>query len=155
MKLAYEIARHIREFHFGGNWTDVALKPLLKDVSWVEATTKIEDLNSIAELVFHMNYYINALIKVLQKGPLLARDKYSFDLPPIRSNQDWKLLKTKTWSEAEEFAALIEKLSDQDLDEIMFDQKYGTYFRNFQGIIEHLHYHLGQIALLKKMIKKD
>ena len=64
------------------------------------------------------------------------------------------LLKTKTWQEAEEFVILIEKLSDQDLDEIMIDQKYGTYFRNFQGIIEHLHYHLYQISMLKKMIKK-
>ena len=154
MKLSDEIGRHIREVHFGGNWTDVSLKSLLIDVSWKEATIKIDDLNSIAELVFHMNYYIHALIKVLQKGPLLARDKYSFDLPPIKSQKDWDLLKTKVWQEAEEFAILIEELTNQDLEKIMIDQKYGTYFRNFQGIIEHFHYHLGQIALIKKIIKK-
>ena len=31
-------------------------------------------------------------------------------------------------------------------------EKYGNYFRNLTGIIEHLHYHLGQIVLIKKLI---
>lgn len=155
MNLSAEIAKHVREVHFGGNWTDVCLQSLVRDLSWKEATTKIYDLNSIAELAFHINYYINALIKVLQNGPLEARDKYSFDLPPINSQKDWDLLQSKIWSDAEEFAKLIEQLGDQELGSIMIDKKYGTYFRNFQGIIEHFHYHLGQIALIKKIIFKN
>jgi len=32
------------------------------------------------------------------------------------------------------------------------EEKYGNYYRNFHGIIEHCHYHLGQIVLIKKML---
>jgi uncharacterized damage-inducible protein DinB len=114
----------------------------------------VHNFNTIASLVFHINYYVNAVLKVLQNEPLDARDKFSFDLPPINSKQDWELLQSKTWKEAEEFAKLIEKLSDQELWTIMIDEKYGMYYRNFQGIIEHSHYHMGQIALIKKIIRK-
>ena len=152
--LSVQIARHIRELHFGENWTDVSLKSLVEDLNWKEANVKVHDFNTIASLVFHINYYINAVLQVLQNKPLDARDKYSFDLPPINSKKDWSLLLSKTWEEAEEFAKLIEKLTDQELWSIMIDEKYGTYYRNFQGIIEHSHYHLGQIALIKKIIRE-
>lgn len=151
--LSVQIARHIRELHFGENWTDVSLKELLADLNWKEANIQVHNLNSIAVLVFHINYYINAVLKVLQNKPLEARDKYSFDLPPVNSKKDWDLLLTKTWDEAEEFTKLIENLTEQELWSIMIDKKYDTYYRNFQGIIEHCHYHLGQIALIKKIIR--
>ena len=152
--LSVQIARHIRELHFGENWTDVSLKALVEDLDWKEANTQVHNLNTIASLVFHINYYINAVLKVLQSKPLDARDKYSFDLPPINSKKDWDLLLSKTWDEAEEFAKLIEKLTDKELWTIMIDEKYDTYYRNLQGIIEHSHYHLGQIALIKKIIRE-
>ena len=59
----------------------------------------------------------------------------------------------KTLEEAEDFAQLIEKMTDDEIWSIMIDEKYGTYYRNFQGIIEHFHYHLGQISLIKKIIR--
>lgn len=152
--LSVQIARQIRELHFGENWTDVSLKALVEDLNWKEANVKVYNFNTIASLVFHINYYINAVLKVLQNKPLDARDKYSFDLPPVNSKKDWDLLLAKTWEEAEDFAKLIEKLSDQELWSIMLDEKYGTYYRNFQGIIEHSHYHMGQIALIKKIIRE-
>jgi len=33
------------------------------------------------------------------------------------------------------------------------DEKYGTYQRNLIGILEHSYYHLGQIVLIKKLLK--
>jgi hypothetical protein len=33
------------------------------------------------------------------------------------------------------------------------DPKYGSYYRNLHGIVEHTHYHLGQIVLVKKIIQ--
>ncbi|HBC04915.1 MAG TPA: DUF1572 domain-containing protein, partial [Aequorivita sp.] len=40
---------------------------------------------------------------------------------------------------------------DEKLNEIFADEKYGTYQRNIEGMIEHCYYHLGQISLLKKL----
>lgn len=150
--LTRNIARHFRELHFGGNWTGSSMKDQLKDVSWQQAITQVHTFNTIATLTFHVNYYVDAVLKVLQGGPLDADDKYSFDHPPITSEEDWQRLLDKSWSDAENLAARIEKMSEHMLWENVSDPKYGIYFRNIHGIIEHTHYHLGQIALIKKLL---
>jgi hypothetical protein len=152
MNLSAQIANHFRAVHFGGNWTSVNLRDTLTGVTWQQATAKVHSFNTIAILVYHMNYYVSAVMKVLQGGPLDAKDKYSFELPPIHSQEDWEKLTDKTWKEAEDFAKLIEQLPESKLEEIFIDEKYGNYYRNLHGIIEHCHYHLGQIVLIKKLI---
>lgn len=152
MTLTSQIAKHLRDVHFGRNWTSVNLKDTLAGVTWQQAATKVHSFNTIAALVFHINYYIGAVSKVLRGEPLNAHDKYSFDCPPIQSQQDWKNLLSKTWTDAENFASLIEQLPETRLEEIFVDEKYGTYYRNLHGIVEHVHYHLGQIVLIKKML---
>ena len=148
-----QIAKHVRDVHFGGNWTGVNLTDALADVSYEEATKKIYSLNTIAALVFHMNYYVDAVLKVLHGEPLTASDKYSFDAPPIHSEDDWKKLTEKTWRQARELADVIDKLPDTRLIETFAHEKYGTYYRNLHGIVEHIHYHLGQIVLIKKLLR--
>jgi hypothetical protein len=152
MNLAAEIAKHFRELHFGGNWTDSNFKHHLEDVDWQVATTKVYSLNTIAELVYHTNYYVSGVTKVLEGGPLESSDKFSFSCPPIRSEEDWQDLLQKTWSDAERFVTLIERLPAERLAENLADEKYGHYHRNLHGIIEHSHYHLGQIVVIKKIV---
>jgi hypothetical protein len=101
-----------------------------------------------------MNYYVSALIKVLRAEKLDARDKYSFDHPPISSEEDWEDLLHKTWSDADTFINLVENLPENKLWEDFWGDKYGNYYRNIHGVIEHTHYHLGQIVLLKKLMSK-
>jgi hypothetical protein len=155
MGLTQQIAKHFREVWFGGNWTSVNLKEALMDVTWEQATTKVCSLNTIAALVYHINYYVSAVLKVFHGGPLDAHDKYSFDLPPIDSQQDWEKLLDKTFSDAEHLASLVERLPESKLWENLADEKYGNYYRNIHGIIEHTHYHLGQIVLVKKILNKS
>ena len=154
MNTPKQIAKHFREVHFGGNWTFVNLKDTLSDVTWLEATTKYQDFNTIATLLFHINYYVNPVAKVLQGEPLNASDKFSFDCPRITSQEEWENLVQKALDEAERFALEIEKLEESKLFEVFSEEKYGNYFRNLFGIIEHTHYHLGQIALIKKLIRQ-
>jgi len=153
MTTSSQIAKHLREFHFGGNWTASNLKETLADVTWQEATTKVYSFNTIATLVFHINYYISADLKVLQGEKLNAKDALSFNHLPINNQQDWDVFLDKVFSEAKAFANLIELLPDNILSEHFEDEKYGSYFRNLFGILEHSHYHLGQIVLIKKIIK--
>jgi uncharacterized damage-inducible protein DinB len=152
MSTTKQIAKHIRDVHFGGNWTCVNLKDTLADITWEQATATAYGLNSIAKLLFHINYYISTIVKVLQGGPLDAHDKFSFDCPLIQSQQDWDELRNKAWADAEILAGLTEQLPAEKLTEYFTDQKYGSYFRNLQGVIEHSHYHLGQIAVIKKIL---
>jgi len=149
-----QIAKHFRDVHFGGNWTSVNLRDTLEDIRCQEATTKVHNLNTIATLVFHINYYVDPVLKVLQGEPLNASDKSSFDVPPITSADDWEKLVTKALTEAELFAVQIEKLDEAKLFDNFTDPKYGNYYRNLLGVIEHTHYHLGQISLIKKILNE-
>ena len=152
MNISEQIAKHLREVYFGGNWCLVNLKETVKDLTWQQAITQVYSLNTIATLVYHMGYYINAISKVLEGKPLEAKDKYSFDFPPIKSQQDWEKMLDKTWADVEHFASLIEQFPESKLWEDFADKKYGSYYRNLHGIIEHIHYHLGQIILIKKIL---
>ena len=152
MNLPAQISKQLRDVYFGGNWTAVNLKETLEDVTWQQATTKVYSFNTIASLVYHMNYYVRAVIKVLQGTPLDAHDKYNFNCPPIQSQEDWEELLDNLWTEAENFATLVQQLQESKLGEIFSDEKYGNYYRNIHGIIEHTHYHLGQIVLIKKIL---
>jgi len=150
--LTKQIAKLFRDLYFGGNWTASNLKDNLAGIDWQQATTKVSSFNTIAALVCHINYYVRVVSKVLKGEALNASDKFSFDQPPIQSQEDWTNLLDKTWADAENFANLIEQLPEYKLWEDFSDGKYGNYYRNLHGIIEHAHYHLGQIVLLRKML---
>ena len=155
MKLTTQIANQFREQHLNGSWLATNLKTQLSDVTWEQATMQVGSLNTIAALTFHINYYAAGVKQVLEGGTLDIRDKYSFDMPPIQSHEDWQQLKNKSWSDAEKFADLVEELSDDKLSEGFVDEKYGNYYRNLLGIIEHSYYHMGQIALIKKLVQSN
>ncbi len=154
MRVTTQIAKHFREIHFGGNWSWSNLKDTLEDVTWQQATTQVYSFNTIATLVYHINYFISGVLNVLQGGQLEIKDKYSFDHPPIGSQEDWEIFLNKVWIDAEDFANLIEQLPEDTLWEFFSEEKYGIYYRNIHGIIEHSHYHLGQIVLIKKILQQ-
>ncbi|NND62674.1 MAG: DUF1572 domain-containing protein [Flavobacteriaceae bacterium] len=154
MNTSAHIAKNLREVYLSGNWTASNLKSQLKDVNWKEATTQYSNLNSIATLVHHMTYYVTAVAAVLKGGVLNAKDELSFDHPPIENETDWQAFLTNIFNEVEGFADLVEQLPESKLWETFEDDKYGNYYRNLQGIVEHCHYHLGQIAIIKKLLKE-
>lgn len=155
MHTSTAIARHFRDVHFGGNWTSVNVHDTLADVTMEEAVHQREGFNTIAVLTFHINYFVAAVLKVLEGGALEAHDKFSFTHPPIVSEADWDRLRDKVLNDATRFADLVEQLADDRLHTDMADPKYGTWYGNLHGIIEHTHYHLGQIVILKKMLRSQ
>lgn len=146
-------AKNLRDVHFGKNWTTTNLKDVLADVTWKEAITKVQDFNTIAVLTYHVCYYVPALIDVLEGRPLTAKDELSFLCPEITCEADWQKIQTDAWENAEKAASMIENLPTERLAEDFTDQKYGSYHRNLYGTIEHMYYHLGQIVILKRLIR--
>lgn len=152
MKPGAQLASRFREV-FDGIWVaGTNLKAQLSTINWEQATQKIDTLNTIALLTSHMHYYISGILNVLQGGTLDIKDKYSFDFPPVQSEEDWRKVLQKFWSDAEKFANLVEQMTEEKLKEDFTDRKYGTYQRNIDAMIEHCYYHLGQIVLIKKLI---
>lgn len=154
MTATQQLAKQLREVHFGGNWTCSNLKEHLSDLSYKEALAQLHNLNSIATLTVHCTFYVNVLLEVLKGKPLNSKDEYSFRLPEITSQQSWDNLLNKIWMSAEEASVLLEQMPESKLYENFTHEKYGIYFRNINGIIEHLHYHLGQIVLIKKLLRQ-
>lgn len=147
------LAKRFREVLLNGLWiANTNFKDQLSDVTWEQATTKVGTLNTIAMLTFHIDYYIAGILNVFEGGNLEIKDKYSFDLPPIESQEQWETLLNKLWNDSEKFAALLEQMPDPKMEEVFVDKKYGTYLRNIDGTIEHCYYHLGQITLIKKLL---
>ncbi len=150
-----QIAKSLRDVHTGGNWTVSSLDEHVSGLTWQQATTRVRSFNTIAALVYHIHYYVAAALKVLQGGALDASDKYSFSVPVIQSQKEWEELITRSRTDAVLLAMLIEELPDSRLSETFCDEKYGTYYRNLAGIVEHAHYHLGQIVLIRKFIPEQ
>ncbi|MBR9844684.1 MAG: DinB family protein [Algicola sp.] len=155
MESSKQLAHRFRELFLNGSWiANTNYQELLSDINWEQATTKIASLNTIAVLTFHINYYVEGVLKVLKGGSLDIRDKYSFDAPLIESDEEWNTLKREFFENTEVFAKLIEIMSEAQLESTFVDEKYGTYRRNIEGIIEHSYYHFGQLSLIKKMINE-
>lgn len=150
------IASRLREVLLNGHWiAKTNYKDQILSVNWQQATQKVGNLNSIAALTFHVNYYIAGILNAFENGKIEIRDKYSFDLPQIQSDADWNKLVTDFLSNSEKFVTRVEQMDDNIFDQPFVHVKYGTYLRNIEGIIEHSYYHLGQISLIRKMILQN
>ncbi|TVP54193.1 MAG: DUF1572 domain-containing protein, partial [Mongoliibacter sp.] len=60
---------------------------------------------------------------------------------------------TEFVNNAEKFIHYVEKMDDDFLSQSFVKEEYGSYLRNIEGQIEHSYYHLGQVVLLKKLLK--
>ena len=147
------IANRLREVLLNGKWiANTNFKEQIGSVSWEQAIQKVDNLNTIALLTFHINYYMVEILNVFNGGKLEISDKYSFDLPAIKTEKDWNNLVNDFLKNAEQFANQVEQMDNSLLMQTFVDEKYGSYLRNIEGVIEHSYYHLGQVSLIRKMI---
>jgi hypothetical protein len=147
------IASRLREVLLDGTWiANTNVNQQLQDLNWLQATQKVGNLNTIAMLTFHLNYYLRGLMQAFETGKLEISDRYSFDMPEIQSAIDWETLRQDYLVNANQFVLKVEQLEDKVFDQTFIDEKYGTWLRNIEGVIEHSYYHLGQISLIKKLI---
>lgn len=153
MNTPQQIAQQFRQLHIGPSRVGSCLKGLIEELTWEEAAQSLHGLHSIFALVFHINYYVAGVLQVLDGGSLDIRDKHSYDHPPIDGPLAWVNLKTKCWEDAQRFAVHLESWPDEKLQEPFVDGKYGNYFQNMVIMLEHANYHIGQIAIIRKMVK--
>ena len=148
-----DLANRLREVLLNGKWiANTNYKEQITSISWEQAIEKVENLNTIAQLTFHVNYYIKGLLNVFEGGNLEIKDKYSFDMPEIKSETNWNILVNEFLINSEKFINHVEKMNDNLLQQPFIKEEYGSYLRNIEAQIEHSYYHLGQIILIKKLI---
>ena len=150
------LAGRLEEVLLNGKWiANTNFNDQITTTTWQQAITKINTLNSIAALTFHINYYLKGLINVFAGGQLLIKDKYSFDMPDITTAADWDTLTLEFYSNAEKFIHCVAHMNNSLFYQPFIKHEYGTYLRNIEAVIEHSYYHLGQITLIKKLLNKN
>lgn len=148
-----QMANRLREVVLNGTWiANTNYKNELAGLDYRMAEAKVDSLNTIGALTQHIHYYIGGVLNVLRGCTLDIKDKFSFDFPPVESQEQWENILEKFFADTEAFAKCIEKMPDEQLNAIFIEEKYKTYYRNIEGMIEHSYYHLGQIVLIKKML---
>lgn len=153
MKITELIAQHLIEVHEGENWTEVNIKDTLADVDHREAVVETAaSHNTIAALIHHLSYYNDVVMQRLSGTNPPIGESNGFDVGTITNEDDWIKLKEQNIQSAHQLAGKIRELSDEKLLDLTVTG-LSTYYKTLHGLIEHAHYHLGQIVLLKKLAR--
>lgn len=153
MTIPEAIAQHALEVHEGNNWTEVDLAHTLRDVTWVEAVTQTPaSPNTIAAVVRHLAYWNRVMARRAQGLATEVGPANGFDGPALQSEADWGALRADLLQSGHELATAMRSFPEARLAEPIIP-KYSSAYKNLQGAVEHLHYHLGQLVLLKNLVR--
>jgi len=149
------IAQHVLDVHEGNNWTEVDLAHTLRDVTLSEATTQTAaSPNTIAALVRHLAYWNRVVARRAQGHATEIGPDNGFDGPALTTSEEWQALCADLLHAGHELAAAVRSFPEARLLEPILP-KYSAAYKNPQGAVEHLHYHLGQIVVLKNLVRRQ
>ncbi|MCF3111236.1 DinB family protein [Niabella sp. CC-SYL272] len=152
MKKTDQIAQHLTDVHLGNNWTSVAIADAIRDIDWKEGFATVPfSPNTIASILNHIAYW-NGIVAERGRGvkPVIAAHN-GFEVPEA-TPEHWEALKEELFRSATELAAVIRGFDEEKLDAPVLPEHSSAY-KNFQGQVEHAHYHLGQIVMIKKYLR--
>jgi uncharacterized damage-inducible protein DinB len=155
MKITERIAAHILEVHEGNNWTEVDVRTTLSDVSLKEATMRTKaSVNSIASILQHLTFWNRVIVKRVNGIIVAVTADNGFSGPFLHDEEDWNRLKADNISSAYELAEAIRNFDEARLEQPILPEHASAY-KNLQGSVEHVYYHLGQIVILKQLIRAE
>lgn len=150
--ISRRIAKQFRSIYIDGTRTYPSFQDQLTDVDWEMAIARIGGIQNIATLTHQLGLLVKEGIDLMEgKDPEEESDTVLN--PPFAGANAWHHYKVSVIREGESFAQLLEQLPDHQLWQMYGSAEYGTYYENLYGIVEKTYYHLGQIVLIKKLIK--
>lgn len=155
MKITEAITVQLMEAFEGGNWTDVDVTHTLQDVNLHEATLRTKaSPNTIASLLYHIGFYNSVIVQRLEGEQPEIDANNGFNMPELHTEKDWKELRENVMRSAKELAHAILSLDEEKLSEPI-NQGGSRIYKSVHGVIEHTYYHLGQIVVLKNLIRNQ
>ena len=153
MNFLEHVSQNIIDLHVGGNWTGNSIAEEIEDVSLEESQIlTLGSPNTIAALLQHITYWNRIMVIRLGGIAVKIADHNGFDANVFVCEKDWDMLKKDIITSAFELADAIKVINFTDLlEEILPNQP--TTFKSIIGISEHAHYHLGQIVILKNLVR--
>lgn len=144
---------HFKEIYDGNPWYGENIVTKLDQLTDAIAFARpVPGMHSVGEVVAHMTYWRQSLIKRFQQDSSFRAS--------VDSEDNWKdlaQLKALGWEGvrsafAESQEAMVRLLSQQPDD--ILDREYSegkTYDYLIRGVLDHDVYHLGQIGLIRKL----
>ncbi|KGO94691.1 DinB family protein [Flavobacterium subsaxonicum] len=147
------IAQHILDVHEGDNWTESNLKNALADITIDEAiTVTAGSINTIASLLHHLTYWNRVMVQRINGIAVTIPESNGFEMNPLQNEEDWQNLKADNIRSAHELAEAVKGFDEALLHDPILPG-YSSAYKNLQGSSEHIHYHLGQIVILKNLVR--
>jgi len=147
--------RNFKEVYDGDPWLGESYMGKLEDVTDKEAfTPAMEGVHTIAELVAHVIYWRSPIIKRLKGekdwvGKMDSPDNWP-TLEQLKS-KGWKKLLAEFDETQKQLTSLLTSVKPEFYKE---EYKPGVSWDQLvEGVVQHDIYHLGQLALVKKMIR--
>jgi uncharacterized damage-inducible protein DinB len=144
------IAEQLRRMYDGPAWHGPALKPLLESVTEQQAAAHpVAGAHSIWELVLHIAAWLRIARERLSAAE--TRDPTDEENWPAPSGS-WLHALAALASEQCELESAIRSFRPDRLDAPAPASEPQTFYILLHGAIQHIAYHAGQIALLKKAL---
>jgi uncharacterized damage-inducible protein DinB len=155
MAQAESFADQIEKSISGPAWYGLSLVEAVKDVNAEEALVRLDDSShSIWQQLLHLNNWIGVFHNRLngQEMPWLSEEE---DWPSTKklTEQEWQKARDTAVASHKRFVEQARKLSDSQLNEQVPGKDYSFAYM-LQGISQHVAYHVGQIVLVKKHLKR-
>ena len=153
-RINYLIEKLSQSFDGSPWYGDSVIKKLSRIDYKIANNLPIGCSNSIGRLVQHMANWRTLVIQKLKgNGDFAIEINGAFDWPHVVVNSEkaWEELVNNLKQSQMELVRALEVKSDEVLKEMVPNTEYNFLFL-IEGIIRHDIYHLGQIALMNKMI---
>lgn len=154
MSEVHRIAKQLQRTNQGRAFHGPALEEVLADVSTKTAAARVKGLDhSIWDVVLHVAFWQEEVLRWLRGHGRRPADIEDWPAVAATTEEAWRaaLLRLRAANDALRDEVML--LEESRLDTPIFEGMSKVYV-TLHGIIQHNIYHAGQIALLKKLVKK-
>ncbi|HXY41712.1 MAG TPA: DinB family protein [Vicinamibacteria bacterium] len=147
------IAVELHRLLNGGGWHGPALFELLADVTPQEAAARpLPGAHGIWELLSHLTGWTEVALRRLDG--IATEEPAAGDFPeaPAPTPSAWAAAQARMREATDRLIARLPRLGASDLDGPVIGRPHDTRYM-LCGLVHHLAYHAGQIALLKKLAR--
>ncbi|MBK9329214.1 MAG: DinB family protein [Sphingobacteriales bacterium] len=136
----------------GNNWTGINTETALRGITAEQAVRRLNANHlNIAELAAHLTCWNKVIARRLNGENYQPGKEEDFPVINLLLETEWEALKTAFMESFVILETTLNSKEDNILNNPIFEGGTSAY-RNLHGQISHLHYHMGQIVLLKKLL---
>jgi uncharacterized damage-inducible protein DinB len=151
---ATRIAEELRLAFEGEAWHGPALLEILAEVNAASAAARpISEAHTIWELTLHIAAWEKVLLRRIATEAVHLSDEENFPAVHASSEDAWQGTIAHLKETHEELMDSVRNMPESRLTEIVPGKSYDFYFM-LHGGSQHIAYHGGQIALLKKIAER-